>query len=252
MTLAGPREGHLTETVTKSPDGLEQIIARVRLQGCPQPADMDIHRALPDTAPPPPDLLEQVAPGEDPPGVLHEVGHQPELDRRQADFPNADRDFVAELVEPDRSDFEDVFPRRRRRPTQGGVNASQQLLLAYRLREVVIDATVKSLRHGGGIQSTAQHQNPGEPTVGMFPDVVGELEPGHVPKHPFRYDHVEGALLDTFYRSRGIAGADDLVAASFKAVTNPVPVVRVAVDEKNAGHDQEQVAVIGTLNGVPG
>ena len=69
-------------------------------------------------------------------------------------------------------------------------------------------------------------------------DVLVEFEPGHVPKHPFRDDHIERAFLDSLHRRRGIAGADDLVADSFQAVTNPLPVIRVAVDEKNAGHNQ--------------
>ena len=70
---------------------------------------MDVDRALPDAVPASPDVLQEVPPGQDPPGILHEVGHQPELDGRQVEFADTHGDLVAQLVEPDGTDFEDVL-----------------------------------------------------------------------------------------------------------------------------------------------
>lgn len=85
----------------------------------------------------------------------------------------------------------------------------------------------------------------------MSPDIVGEFEARHIAKHPFRDDHVERTLLETIDGSHGVAGADDIVADCLQAVVNPLTVIRIAVDEKDAGHDQRKRALYGTVHPVP-
>lgn len=221
---------NLPETVTKSANRLEQVLAAVGFQGGTQAPDVDVHRALPYPVATAPDLLEQVPPRQYPPRIRQEVGHQSKFHRRKFDFPHADSDPVPQLVQTDGTYFKNIFAGRRRGPAQRGVDPGHQFFLANWLGKVVIDATVERLGHSARLVASCKHDDPGHASVRVPAHKVGKLETRHIPVHPLSDHQVKAAMLNPLYRRRRVVGGGYVVASALQATLQPLSVFGIVID----------------------
>jgi hypothetical protein len=92
----------------------------------------------------PPDLLEQLAPIEDLPGVLHQECEQVELQRRQVDQTVSDRDRSGARIEQDRADLDRLAVAPWSGSPEDRAHPRQELARRERLDDVVVGAELQA------------------------------------------------------------------------------------------------------------
>src|SRR5664279_13816 len=192
------------ELVPHTPDRPDDVrVTGIVTQMLPQAPDVHIDHPLIPVEVIPPDPLQELPPGKDPPGRIRECGQQVKFQGRQHHRPTCDSHLTAiHIQRQTREDAAPLLGRRCSGPSQHRLDPRRDLPRAERFGDVVIGSNGQTdeLVHLLG-PSGDQH----EIHVGKRPQPPQHLHGVHVGQHHIQQHHVRGQLTDL--RQRGGAGA---------------------------------------------